>query len=889
MPILWRYLQCSCLLIGLFLASYALPAALRLSTNPLYRDAGLTVHSEHGPVAGIPIIDPNDGVSTQSLGHLSAEQWLRGRVPWWNPYAGVGLPLAAEMQSVSFFLPFVLLLHFTKGVIYLRLILQFLAGLATIALLRKLSLSWSSALVGGVLYAFSGTFAWFAHGIMQPLAFLPVFLLGIEEARQRALERRRGGFIFISLGLAYSVLAGFPEVAFIGGVLVLLWALLRLFQTPGTARWQFFSKVVLGGSAGLLLTTPLVIPFLEYLQHSAVSHNTFANAGLPASSFLQLLVPYSYGSINGYATSDRVIELLVNWGNIGGYLGITLVVLAMAGVFSDGKERLLKLLLILWAALLVARSVNLPGTNTLFRLIPGMEYIAIYRNSLGSAELCLAILAAFAIDAWRVGELKSRLNLSLCWVAAGSLLAVGVVCGMPLLKTLYGENHGFIGWPVVSLIWSAMVLAILYWLLQRPWTSRRSVVVCGLLVAECVGFYTIPLLSGLRKISTDLAPIAFLRTHLGDRRAFALGTIHPNYGSFFEVPFINHESLPVSDSWTRFIQTSLDPKSDFVTFSGDVPSSPDHEHNLRTRQEAYESAGVRYVVLAAGTDPFGNWEPVPHIPGGNQPIYLGPDKTISGTLPNTQISSAASQVSVSVGTDGGKATGVLHVEICNGGDCRTGSRSLVGAHDNGPLPIELDRLLPIGPQAGFRYRLTQSDATHPVAIWMWPPVQSTASATAPSGEVLHLIPDVRFGLGSGQPLPPKVFEDSDFAIFEFPHPADYFSVTDKACRLSPHSQEEITVECLRPARLVRRELNYPGWEAMLDNVNHPLQNSGIFQALDLPVGRSQIRFRYRPTHSLLIGLLLTSGLALLLAGRRLEYVSRRASAQVKTSTTLVTN
>src|SRR5690349_24385534 len=63
---------------------------------------------------GLPFTDPNVGWTAQALGKLSADEWLSGRIPWWNYYSGVGLPLAAEMQPAALFLPLVLLNHFSN-------------------------------------------------------------------------------------------------------------------------------------------------------------------------------------------------------------------------------------------------------------------------------------------------------------------------------------------------------------------------------------------------------------------------------------------------------------------------------------------------------------------------------------------------------------------------------------------------------------------------------------------------------------------------------------------------------------------------------------------------------------------------------------------------------
>ncbi|HVA09971.1 MAG TPA: hypothetical protein VNG12_24865, partial [Acidimicrobiales bacterium] len=60
-----------------------------VTTNPLVLNAGLTP-TQSGWLPGLPYIDGNAGFTMQALGHLAAVDWLHGRVPWWNPYEGVG-------------------------------------------------------------------------------------------------------------------------------------------------------------------------------------------------------------------------------------------------------------------------------------------------------------------------------------------------------------------------------------------------------------------------------------------------------------------------------------------------------------------------------------------------------------------------------------------------------------------------------------------------------------------------------------------------------------------------------------------------------------------------------------------------------------------------------
>ena len=122
-------------------------------------------------------VDPAVALLTQPMGHLSAQDWLHGIIPWWNPYSGVGMPLAAEMQNESFFLPFVLLLHFHNGWFLQRMLFQLLSAIFTYAFLIRLNLTAAAALLGGALFALNGTFILTAGTVTAPIMFLPLLCL----------------------------------------------------------------------------------------------------------------------------------------------------------------------------------------------------------------------------------------------------------------------------------------------------------------------------------------------------------------------------------------------------------------------------------------------------------------------------------------------------------------------------------------------------------------------------------------------------------------------------------------------------------------------------------------------------------------------------------------
>src|ERR1700691_1299959 len=89
----------------------ALPQLLGwLNANPLVTTGAVTTGAQSGVLPGVTYNDPNYGFTTLALGFRAAQDWLAGQVPWWNPFSGVGLPLAAEFQPAAFFPPTLLLL-----------------------------------------------------------------------------------------------------------------------------------------------------------------------------------------------------------------------------------------------------------------------------------------------------------------------------------------------------------------------------------------------------------------------------------------------------------------------------------------------------------------------------------------------------------------------------------------------------------------------------------------------------------------------------------------------------------------------------------------------------------------------------------------------------------
>ena len=173
-----------------FAARYQILLGMRQQI-PLALFAHITHSGVVGP--GQPTLESNMGFTAQALGTRAANDWFHGRVPLWNYFEGTGVPLAGEMQSAALFLPFILLLKSLGGQIYFHITLQILAGICTFFYLRKIRLGVAASFCGAVFFELNGTFSWMANAAYNPVAFLPMALLGSELAIDAAQRGARGG------------------------------------------------------------------------------------------------------------------------------------------------------------------------------------------------------------------------------------------------------------------------------------------------------------------------------------------------------------------------------------------------------------------------------------------------------------------------------------------------------------------------------------------------------------------------------------------------------------------------------------------------------------------------------------------------------------------------
>jgi hypothetical protein len=588
------------IVLGVVLANSLFLTGVR-DGNPLLLRSGLVATADPSWLPGRQTIDPNDGYVSQALGHAAASQWLHGSVPYWNHYEGLGAPLAGEMQAGALS-PFVLLLHFSNGLLYLHVVLEVIAGIATFFFLRRLDLSRWAATGAGLAFACNGTFAWLANAAFNPIAFLPLLLLGIEMAFDESTRSRRRAVLVIAAALGGSLASGFPETAYLSGLLAYSWGALRWWQHRQTWR-RPFAALALGTVFGLCLAAPQLVAFLTYLPHANVGiHGTGTYATLPAFGRHAFVLPYLYGPIFGFLAFAADPWLLGWWSDVGGYVGSTALVLAIAALLSRPR-RSLKIFLLVWIVLALARIYGLGVLGNVLGYLPGVGAIAFYRYGTIVVEFGVIVLAAMGIDHLVERSASPRRSLVAVAVAIGGI-ALSAITAAPALESLAEAPHQR-KWVAVSVGWAVLgilVVAAGSWLPRR---RQRGVVLFGIVALDAMMLFIVPQLStpGVHKADLDTAPVQYLQAHAGLSTTYSMGPLQPNYGSYFGVRQVNVNDLPVPQNYFEYVTKHLDANVTPVLFTGSNsidPNGPTPKESFLENLSGFEEVGVKHVLVTQG-------------------------------------------------------------------------------------------------------------------------------------------------------------------------------------------------------------------------------------------------------------------------------------------------
>lgn len=579
------------------LAGLSITAAFVLLGNLLYligwrtQDAvAWTAEIGQTPSRGIPAVDPNAGFLTQSLGHVAAMDLLHFHLPWWNYFEGIGSPLAGEMQSGALS-PFVLLFALHNGMLWFHLALELLAAISTYLLIRRWTTTDFIAIVGAVAFGLNGTFAWLGNSVENPVAYLPLALLGIEVILE-GVTAKRWGWTLLAIAIAGSLYAGFPEVAALDLLFIGLYGVVRSFSLDRTDQRRMLWQMGTGVGLGAVLALPLLVAFRDFENVADIGvHVNAAHVILRTPTWAMFISPYSYGSINGVSGTIHY------WGGIGGYFGIALVTLGLFGLFG-AKHRALRLYLGGWIAFALLGSFNIMHVMNVWALIPLINQIVLGRYVIVSCEMALVLLAMFGLDDLFTGA-RNRRNWHITAAVSGVALVSMIIYAASVTSgaQMSGSNRIIVA---LSRIEPVVLLAGIWFLGSNVRRTIAAGATALLLLFDVGVNFAIPEALAPAGVHLAQGPLTFLQTNLHGARFMSMTPIQPNWGSYFGISELNAHDLPFPNMFEQLVATQIplgiaSAAHTYSIYEGE-PGVLAYSASLAAHLANFENTGVKYMI-----------------------------------------------------------------------------------------------------------------------------------------------------------------------------------------------------------------------------------------------------------------------------------------------------
>ena len=355
---------------------------------------------------------------------LTAGMIQQGRLPLWDPYAYLGMPLAAEMQCASWYpgtIPFYLFSFSGALAVYLA-VHYALAGFFAYLWLRAEKLPRASAFAGAAMFTGCGSLISRAPFLnhLSTLAYLPAFLL----------LRRKPALLALAFALAF--LSGYPLM--MGGAalmaLVLPWA---LGEDPAP-RGIWVAAAALSAGLGACLLLPAAELVARSHRGAGLSLADTLTFGLSPGDWRQWISPLAVPA-GDYSPS-------VYWWKTC-YLGFfSWVAIALAVPKLSRRARLaLGAILACVLCLLLGRSNAV--SLWLWSHLPPLHYVRYPGNLAYLALPALALLVAVGLrgKAW-AGGFALALGVELLIYAAFSqptMPSVDYTSAGPLVRELQND------------------------------------------------------------------------------------------------------------------------------------------------------------------------------------------------------------------------------------------------------------------------------------------------------------------------------------------------------------------------------------------------------------------------------------------------------------------
>jgi hypothetical protein len=302
----------------------------------------------------------------------------------WNPYIASGIPGFGSSAS-AILSPFILVpvlivpeAWIYTAILFLKLNASFLFAYFW---LREERLGKKGSAIGAIVIAGAGVYA--VRWLWQ-LTNATVLYPALLWIARRALNGKRNSVTAVALvALAYA-LAGFPAAMAYGAWIVVAFALFTLVQRRRSIRRMKLLAPVLGVVIGVMVATPSLVPFAQFLRRSGyleARQSTGLTTVFPPDHWRSFVDPDRLGH-HAYKDwiGDRRLGPLDNYTESTIYLGLLTIPLALLGIFQRrARARWFWLAVAIFA---LACMFGAPGVSPFVARLPGFKFSALARVGL---------------------------------------------------------------------------------------------------------------------------------------------------------------------------------------------------------------------------------------------------------------------------------------------------------------------------------------------------------------------------------------------------------------------------------------------------------------------------------------------------------------------------
>ena len=457
-------------------------------------------------LGSVPGASPHNVVDSDQIAQMmpwTAVVWHQvhaGHLPLWNPYNGLGLPLAFNFQSAPFGLPALVgylvpvRFAYTAAVVVKLLV----GGTGLLFLCRVLGLSNLAGAFAGTVFETSGAFtAWLGWPQTGVLCWLG-WVLG---AGLLVIGRRRPVRDVVLLAVLVSVAAygGHPESFAI--LLLVLFVFAAVVVATGLASPAWRPRALLAGRdlglavfAGLALSAPLLLPGAQLVSRTARLSASGYRA-LPPTGIVDTL----FAGFHGLPVSGRVYFGPANYYDMAAYVGVAAACLAILGLLAAWRD--VRVSALAAVAVTTLAVVYFQPVATLVDNVPVATGL-LWHRALVPFDMAIAALGGVGLDTIRRRGLEPavlrRLG-SLTGLAGACLLAVWIAHGHHHLPSREAAEQAktFI-WPAVE-VGVAIAATVGLALVARRGSLHRARRNEGQMAREavCLAFLAVAVLFGV--------------------------------------------------------------------------------------------------------------------------------------------------------------------------------------------------------------------------------------------------------------------------------------------------------------------------------------------------------------------------------------------------------